>query len=537
MDTGIIMVVSKPRSMFWQLMFASSLVSGLSVAGEWQLQPGITADSYIYQVKQQDSSSWDEGAALALAPNAALLFNSKHLTSAFDWKQKHIFYDDAQRSDRSLNYINFNNVLSAWDNRFQWSVNASEDYRIRNSQRGIFSDEITGFSELSKTRNLGTSVMLRTAPHRTTQGALSLSARKINSDRPDNDDTFGSFNNEFYSADLSLGKRHRNSEFFWQFNSRYSESTRDIGNSLTSESADITVGVPLFRDFAWVSRARYENNDLVTTYDNKFRSVGTGIEYRFGNVSYINATYNRYHQQQLLDEKDSYWAFDMLLAPTRRSSLQVNLDRRYYGRSVEVSGNYRIKHLSARLSYNERVTVTNGLDQVLTDLGLFVCPGGFGGISDCFVPPSSNYQLLPGESLENFVATELEISESVILRKGGSFNLAYDRNRLRLGLTLRRTEDEYVETNRLNKTKGASVTASWRMSPVMTLSSEFNLYDIDYSQEGRSDRNTQFKLGVSVELNQRSDISFNVRRVERDSTELQFDMQENRAWLGYEYQF
>lgn len=531
------MVVRKQPFQFWPAIIVSCLFCQSAVSGDWQLKPGITADSYLYQIKQQDDASWDEGAALALAPNAALLFNSKHLVSAFEWKNKHIFYDDAQRSDRALNYLNFNNIFSAWDNRFQWAVNASEDYRIRNSQRGIFSDEITGFSELSKMRTLGTSVSLRTAAHRETQAALGLSARKLKSERPENDDALGSFNNEFYSADLSMGKRHRDSEFFWQFNSRYSESKRDIGNSLTSESADIIVGVPVLPDVAWVSRARYENNDLVTTYDNKFRSIGTGLEYRFGNVSYVNATYNWYRQQQLQEEKDSYWAFDMLLAPTRRSSLQVNLDRRYYGRSVEVSGSYRLKRLSARLSYNERVTVTNGLDQVLTDLGLFVCPGGFSGVSDCFVPPSANYQLQPGESLQNFIATDIEISESVILRKGGSFNLAYDRNRLRLSLSLRRTEDEYVESNRLNTTKGASVNGSWRLSPLMTLSSEINFYEIDYSQDERSDRNMQFKLGVSIKLNERSDISFNARRVERDSTQVQFDMQENRIWVGYEYQF
>ena len=330
------MVVPKQPSLIWPALIVSSLVCQLAVAGDWQLNPGIVADSYLYQLKQQDNTSWDEGAALALSPNVELLFSSKHLLSALDWKQKHIFYDDKQRDDRSLDYVNFNNRLSAFDNRLQWTVNASESYRIRNSQRGIFADEITGFSDLSKTRNLGTSLSLQTAPHRETQTALSLTARKIDSERPDNDDALGNFSNEFYAANLAVGKRRRDSEFYWQFNSRYSESARDAGNDLTSESADLTVGVPLIRKLAWISRARYENNDLFTNYTNEFRSVGTGIEYRFGNVSYLNATYNWYRQQQLLEEEDSYWAFDMLLAPTRRSSLQVTVDRRYYGRSVEV---------------------------------------------------------------------------------------------------------------------------------------------------------------------------------------------------------
>lgn len=531
------MVVPKLHSPVWPLLLISCLASHSVLAGDWQFQPGLVLDTYGYQLKQAQSSDWDEGAALALAPDIEILFNSKHLVSVLDWKQKHIFYEDKQRSDRSLDYINFNNRFSAWDNRFLWSINASESYRVRNSQRGIFADEITGFAELSKTRNLGTSVMFRSAPHRETQTSLSLTARKINSERPVNNDELGNFDNEFYAAEFSIGKRRRDAEFYWQLSSRYSENAREAGNNLTSENVDLTVGMPLIRDLAWVTRARYETNDLFTNYTNEFRSVGTGLEYRFGKVSYINATYNRYQQQQLLEEKDGYWAFDMLLAPTRRSSIQVMVDRRYYGRSVEVSGNYRLQHLSARVSYNERVTVTNGLDQEFTDLGLFVCPGAFSDITDCFLPPTANYQLLPGESLQNFVSSDIEISESVVLRKGGSFSLAYDRNRLALALNLRRSEDEYVESNRLNRTEAVSLSGKWRMSPVMTLSSEINFYQIEYSLEQRSDRNIQLKAGVKVELNDRSDISVNIRRVERDSNQQQFDLQENRVWVSYEYQF
>ena len=153
------------------------------------------------------------------------------------------------------------------------------------------------------------------------------------------------------------------------------------------------------------------------------------------------------------------------------------------------------------------------------------------------MPPTANYQLLPGESLQNFVSSDIEISESVVLRKGGSFSLAYDRNRLALALNLRRSEDEYVESNRLNRTEAVSLSGKWRMSPVMTLSSEINFYQIEYSLEQRSDRNIQLKAGVKVELNDRSDISVNIRRVERDSNQQQFDLQENRMWVSYEYLF
>lgn len=536
MDMGTIMVVPKYRLSRLALLLAGCLVSASVIAGDWQLKPNLLVDTYGYQLKQSATDEWDKGAAAALTPDVALLFDSKNLVSVLGWQQKYIFYKDEQRSDRALDYINFDTRLSAWDNRVMWSVSANKDYRIRNSQRGIFADEITGYADLSKTRNLSSSLLLRSAQHKRTQTSLSLTARQVKSDSPENDDALGNFNNELYAAAFSVGKQRRGNEFYWQLNSSYSQNERDIGSNLTSKNADVSMGLPLHRSVSWVNRARYETNDL-TSYTNEFRSIGTGLEYRFGNVSYLNATYNRYTQQQLEETSDGYWAFDMLLAPTRRSSVQVTLDRRYYGRSVEVSGNYRLQHLSARLTYNERVTVNNGLEQELVDLGFFVCPGGSTNISDCFLPPTANYQLAAGESLQNFVVADIEITESVVLRKGGSLNLAYDKNRLALGLNLTHTEDEYVENDRLNKTKAMSLTGRWRLTPLVTLSSEINLYELEYSFEQRTDKNIQLKAGAKVELNAHSDVAVNIKRVKRNSNQAQYDMQENRVWLSYAYRF
>jgi uncharacterized protein (PEP-CTERM system associated) len=531
------MVVPKWPSTVGALLLIFGISNNALIAGEWQLQPGLLLDTYGYQVRQSQSGDWDKGAALAATPNVELLYDSKNLLSSLNWKQKHVFYEDEQRSDKSLDYINFSNRLSAWDNRMVWSVNASEGYRVRNSQRGVFADEITGFADLSKTSTMGTSLALSTARHTDTQASLNLTARKINSERPIISDEFGDLNNEFYAASFAIGKRRRNDEFYWQFDSRYSENIRTVGNDLKSKNVDLMVGVPLFSKLAWVNRARYESNELFTNYENEFSSIGSGLEYRFGTVSYINVTYNRYRQQQLLDESGEYWALDMLLAPTRRSHIQLMLDRRYYGRSVEVAGSYRIQHLSARLSYNERVTVINGLDQEFTDLGIFVCPGAFSGIGDCFLPPSANYQLLPGESLQNFVATDVEINERVVLRQGGAFNLAYDRRRLSLALNISRNEDEYVESDRRNRTDSLAVYAKWRLSSLVTLSSQITIYKLIYSLEQRTDENVQIQAGASFKLNDHSDISANVRRVRRSSNQEQFDLQENRVWLSYAYKF
>lgn len=531
------MVEPKRQVALRWLVLAAMAGSQPVYAGDWQLQPGLLLDAYGYRVKNSQQIGWDDGAALGTTPQLGVLFDSKNLASSFNWKQKHVFYDDAQRSDKSFDYLNFNNRLSAWDNRVVWTVDAGRGYRIRNSQRGLFADEITGFADLSRTNQLGSSLNLSTARHKDTQASLGVRARKLTSKSPLNDDNLGNFDSEFYAANLFLGKRNRGNIFYWQLNARYADNNRTVGNDLTSETADIKVGVPLLDKLTWVSKALYEKNQILTSFDNEFVSAGTGLEYYIGRASYINVTYNHYTRKQLADEEGTYWALDMRLAPTRRSSLEATIDRRYYGRSFNISGSYRLHHLSARLSYNERVRVNSILDQELNDLGLFVCPGSFSGFSDCFLPPSANYQLQPGESLQNFVQTQFEINQSVVLREASSVNIAYDKNRLALSVTASRADDEYIESDRLNRTDAVSVSGKWRLSPIISLTSQYSWYKLIYSTEQRTDKNTQITAGISVELNQHSDISFNLRRIKRSSNLQQFDLQENRLWLSYAYQF
>ena len=78
------MVVPKQPFLIWPAVIVTGFVCQLAAAGDWQLSPTIIADSYLYQLKQQDNTSWDEGAALALSPSVELLFNSKHLLSSLD---------------------------------------------------------------------------------------------------------------------------------------------------------------------------------------------------------------------------------------------------------------------------------------------------------------------------------------------------------------------------------------------------------------------------------------------------------------------
>lgn len=530
------MVAPKRRYAIRPLAWFCALSAANAFAGDLQVKPGIDLDSYLYQLKQDQSEQWDEGAAFAATPNLSLLFDSKAWQSTFDWRQKNIRYDDTQRDNKKLDYFDFNSRLSAWDNRAVWSVNAGEGYRQRNTQRGVFADEITGFNLLSKTRYMGTALALSTAQYLETQAQVNLAARKISSERPELDDEVESFDNAFYSTDFNFGTARRKQGFFWQLSGRVSENVRENAVDLNSENVDAVVGIPLLKQWAWVSKTRYEKNELYANSDNEFGSVGTGVEYRFGKVSYINLTYNYYRQQQFRIEEDDYWAVDMLLAPTRRSSIKLNIDRRYYGRSVEVQGRYRIQHVSANLNYSERLQLMNGLDAEINNLGVLVCPAAFADVAECFLPPTSNYELAPGEYLQNVSVNEVEFNQSVVLRKTGSFNLGYDKNRLLLGLTLSRYEDEYVETQRFNQTDSLLVSGRWRLSPTTSFTSEYSWYKLQYSEEARTDYSLRLKAGLSMELNARSTVSFNAQRIKRTSNLPQYDRQENRVWLSYSYQ-
>lgn len=517
---------------------ATMLVPAPVLSANTEIKPELETRAYGFGVRdEQAGGGLDKGLAAYLKPSVAINLTGKNTSSALFLQNESVWYDDSQRSHKSLDKYSWRNIVNAYDGRVSLGLNADSSYRIRDSRNGVFSDIITGTENLSKTSNYGANINLRTSQTADVNAQLGVAYNKLSSKQPELQDSFGDFDNDTLTSYLAFGSAQRQSPLFWQLSANYNKTGRegDRGD-FVSKRANATAGLPLLPSLSFVMRGSYDDNDNTSGYANQFSSYGVGLEYQFGRASRINVTQNwatRSVVEQQEDIDEDYLAVDVFLAPTRRTSLSYSLDRRYFGRSSNLQGQYNLRFLSVRLSVREDVQTLSSFDQIIEDLGIFVCPDGAAQFSDCFRPPTNNYQLGTGESFQQLFNSEFELSEELIKRRTAAMTLGYNKNRLALSIMLSRSEDEYIETERENNRNSLSVQSSFKLSRHASLLLNSNYYDINYLTDEREDKNLSLEIGIKRQINDRSDIKAMLKRISRNSSIDSFDLTENRVWLSY----
>jgi uncharacterized protein (PEP-CTERM system associated) len=513
-----------------------------TMSAETEIIPEIETSFYGYEIKdQQVSADQDKGLAAQVLPSLKINITGKQAASALYVQNESIWYDDSQRDNKSQTSYNWLGTVSAYQERVVFGLNAQSQYRLRNTEFGVFSDTITGRGSLSKTDSYGANLGFSTLRSADIQASLQLSHNTLQSDAPEQDDGFGNFTNDTQQAQLSLASADRHSTLFWQLSADYRTTQRESSGDYVSKRTSATAGVPLFPALAAIVRGSYVNDDNSARYNSEFKSYGFGLEYQFGRASRINISQNYSTsgngEQTGTDRDDSYVATEIYLVPSRRTSLAFTSDRSNLGRTTSISGEYNLRTISARLSVTETVQTLSTFDLLFQDLGIFVCPNGSQQISDCVKPPTNNYQLGTGESFRRLFEPELELNEEIIKRRSAALSLGYSKNRLKLSVSLNKSEDEYLESDKLYDRKTAAMQASWQLSKHSTLLLNGRYYEINYQDESRQDTNISIETGVKRTLNDDADVSIMLRRIERNSNQDEFDLEENRVWLSYKHRF
>lgn len=542
----MVIIMARVKSVLYHPAKLTPLVSTIAallapaqvLSAKTEFKPELETRTYGYWIRdEQASGGLDKGMAALLKPSIAFNLTGNNASSALFLQNESVWYDDSQRSHKSLDKFSWRNMFNAYDDRVSFGLSADSGYRIRDSRNGVFSDIITGTENLSKTNNYGANANFRTSSTADVNAQLGLAYNKLSSRQPELQDNYGNFDNDTLSTFLALGSSQRQSPLFWQLTGNYHKTGRD-GNrgDFVSKRASATTGLPLLPSLSMIVRGSYEENDNTSGYANEFTSFGAGFEYQFGHASRINVTQNwatRAVGVQQEDIDETYLAAEVFLAPTRRTSLSYSLDRRYFGRSSNLQGQYNLKFLSVRLSVREDVQTLSSFDQIIEDLGIFVCPNDATQFTDCFRPPSNNYQLGTGESFQQLFNTELELSEELIKRRTAAMTIGYNKNRLALSVMLSRSEDLYVETERENDRNSFNVQSSWKLSQHSSLLFSGHYYDINYLTDDRQDKNLAVEIGIKRKLNEHSEIKAMLKRISRNSSVDSFDLTENRVWLSY----
>lgn len=524
------------------LVITSLLLSSWQLQAETTFEPLIDASTYAFwKREQQNGDALDRGVAFMLSPGLKYTSTSKHVSSSLFWQKEAIWYEDSQRDHKSYDKFRARNVITGFDRQVSLGFTAASGYTVRNSQQGVFSDYITGDDNLSKTSTVGGFLNMANDRSANTRASLNVAYNKINSNKPELDDGFGNFDNDTTTAALSFGNFQSAQPFFYQLNGDYSNTSRESRDDFVSEKANALLGMPLFSRLSLITRATYESHNSSALYTNEFTSYGAGLLLRFGKVSWINVTANRSEMSNSaldgFERENDYLAAELYFAPSRRTSLSASIDRRYFGRTASVSGQYNMRFITVRLSYSDTVQTLARLDVEFNDLGVFVCPDGSTDLSDCFKPPTNNYIPRAGESYFEAREGNLEISEELVLRRSAGLSVAYSKNRLSLSMSLDSSEDEYVESNRLTRRNMFAVQSTWRLSEKLSWQANARYYQLDYASADREDNNLLVETGFKHSLSDKNNLTLMARRTARNSNMEELDSSEKRVWLMYQHKF
>lgn len=508
-----------------------------ALGADSSFSPALELSSHGYQLKSAPAMATDKGAALEVVPSIGWRYQGPRMQSRVDLNHQRVWYKDSQRSPYSLNEFDASNSLAGFDRRLVWTLNASQNHQIRGGGEGagLFQDRITTAGSLSRTNRYASNLRFSNARHKEAQFLLNLSANKLESRRPEQDDLFGNIDNEQFGVSFATSKAHQHGGVFWRGGGSAFRTHRDDRDRLIRDNGQLQIGIPVLPGLAWMLKGNYEQNSIQNSdFTNEFSSVGTGFEWYFGRVSRLNFTYNTVLSDS---EQADFVGADFYLAPSRRSSLSGSWDKRYFGRTVQLAGDYRLRFLTMRLSYTDQLTARSFLEAELVNLGIFVCPDGAADIGDCFTLPGPGYEPAANERLQQFFDLDLNIRDDVILNRQGAFALGYNRSRLTSSLELSSSELRYVEQNRVDRRHNASLQASWRLTPHSRLRTNVRGYKYSFGASDRDDKSWQYEIGWGRDLSSASDINLTARHSRRSSTVESFNYRENRLSVSYMYRF
>ena len=521
----------------------------LPALAEATITPEIETSTHAYWLRdQQSSSDLEKGMALLAEPSLSVTYRGAQGAGSAFIKNESVWYDDSQRKNKSLTSYKLNSGVNAFENRLRFNMTAQSAYQVRNSQNNVFSDIITGSENLSRTDSYGARLELASRSTATIRAKLNMSYRKFSSEQPDDDDGIGNFDNTNTQLLARLGAGRRRSGLFWLLDATHDNTSRESLQDFTSERINSIAGLPLLSSLSVILRGNYEDNSQNNTetgnsnfsgYYRSFRSAGYGLEYRFGRASRINVTRNHASfsgdSEEIGVGSEDYYATEVYLAPSRRSSLTYSYDRRFFGSTSTLTGQYNLRTVTARLSVSESVQVLSNLDLVSEDLGVFVCPDGAQQITDCVRPPGSNYQLLPGQSFKQAIEQSYDVSQELVKRRAAALNLGYSNRRVKLDFIISETEDEYVESERFTQTTMLSASAGWQIGQHTRYHLSASHYDSTYGDNQRADSNILVETGIEHRLNKDAKVKLLFRRTARNSSLQQFNLEENRLSLSYNH--
>jgi uncharacterized protein (PEP-CTERM system associated) len=531
----------------------SAISLAFPVVADVKITPSLSTSTYAYQVEVGDAGT-DEGLAQSVTPGIILSYSTPWLKSSFSIDQMALFYKDAQRENSTYTNYRLNNTASFLNNRLAFQVGSNQSYRSTGGQFSNYIDEVTNSGNMAKVINNSAGMSYSNDTVEWLNTSVKLNASESRSDQVsepifDDQDPFNQdLNVQRVTGAVELKSADRNRKFFWGFDADASKTGRKQSEDLYNRRGYGVIGVPFFWRVSMIGQGSYESNSRLTNVNSLFggyrnyHSIGGGLEWKITDRSWWNVTFNKVNENE---GRREYIGTQFSIQPSRRTKLTGSLDRRFFGRSAEVSGSYNLQHLTMQLTVSDSVNSLLSLNGDNAEYGLFLCPPGQApGLSNCYQPPTAQYRPQPGESYYNILLPGQELSEQIVVRRNVNYTLGYGFSRLKLQLQVGQRRDIYLERDAQVEDRYINASSNWQLSQRNSLSLSSSYSRIDYQldeslpgagrREGTQATNT---LAFNRKINPDLSGALSVRRVDVNFAGESQDYKENRIHFDLDFKF
>lgn len=533
-------------------LLATLLVGLPATAGQLSVTPTLATGVHAYGIKNGNNEA-DRGIAYELTPTVDFDYRNDWLSSRLNLSAKALTYNDAQRDGETMPGYNWSNAMLLLEKRLRLNVSVSQQHTQVGALTNRFQDAISNPNGQAKTRSQAADVSYSNQQLDWANLSVAANHSRTESDKV-NQPGFDSLNpyglsNELSGVNVALRSRSRSSKFFYSMSGEANKINREVLEDQYNRRFNATLGIPFFWDIGMIGTGAIESNSALIGTESVFgggyqnyKTIGGGLSWKISNDSFWDLTYNTITTDQ---QKKGYLGTSLQLSPSERTELSVRLDRRFFGRTLDVSGSYRLKHLRVAVSASDSVGSVLGFSQQNMQSALFICPPGvLPGLDNCFQPPTLNYVPAPGESILNLLLPGSDLSELISVRRNHSLMLGYDFNRLKLLLNTGKMKDTFVERNSVNENNFTTASANWQLNGRNSVTLALDFSNIKASFDGMP-LNSGDLAGISRaatltwnrKINKALSADFSLKRINVSYRGDRDDYAENRAWVMAHYRF
>lgn len=520
------------------LIFASLCSAPtLAFANDLEIEPAISTTGYVYETQIDDEEA-QSNQAFVITPSVLASYSNKKILASLNAEHVRVRQkEDIEGADKDYTEYRYNTAITLVPNTLNLSFTGGESFRVVDRQQEFVSDKILAAGELTKLRNHGGTLNF-SIPNPKYFG-LAMQSSYSETEAEQAIDGSDGFEGDNLGASIQLYQGNNAKNYTFNFSVQFNDTSRTNFQDFKSTQAQGSIGVAIAPKFNFVLNGNTEEYDVDLEGNSRrtnldSTSYGAGIEWRPTNVRSISLTYNQLEEG---DNETNFVGANIDWALSTRTAVNIDVSKRFYGDAYSVDISHNLRSVRSSIAYSEQVTSFARLTGTTTTLGLFVCQFGSTDLTDCFQPESVNYELQAGEEFRTLSELSSDITEEILFRKSGSFNLAYDKRRVKAAITASYGKTEYLESNREQSSRSIRLNLSYELGRKTEVSLSTLFARNAFNNIVEPDDIIKVNLDFERSIGQGLQVNAGFAAVERESEEVGRNISDKRLTLGASYRF